>query len=215
MREWRSLPSLPPSPFSLYPMSMLKRVCVFCGSALGASPAFREAAAALGGELVARSLGLVFGGGSVGLMGAVADAVLAGDGEVIGVIPRTLATKELLHVGVRDMRRVRDMHERKAVMAEHADAFVALPGGYGTFEELFEVITWAQLGFHRKNIGLLNVGGYFDPLVNLIDHAIESGFIKPAHRDLIFVETAPAALLDRLATHQMPAVRRWLGPDEA
>jgi uncharacterized protein (TIGR00730 family) len=196
-------------------MFMVNRVCVFCGSAMGAGSEFREAAAALGVELVARGWGLVFGGGSVGLMGVVADAVLAGGGEVIGVIPQALATKEVMHVGVRDMRRVRDMHERKAVMAEHADAFVALPGGYGTFEELFEVITWAQLGFHRKNIGLLNVGGYFDPLVNLIDHAIESGFIKPAHRDLIFVETAPAALLDRLATHQMPAVRRWLGPDEA
>ena len=156
---------------------------------MGVGPAFREAAAALGVELVERGWGLVFGGGSVGLMGVVADAVLEGGGEVIGVIPQALATKELLHVGVRDMRRVRDMHERKAVMSEHADAFVALPGGYGTFEELFEVITWAQLGFHRKNIGLLNVGGYFDPLVNLIDRAIESGFIKAAHRDLIFVES--------------------------
>jgi uncharacterized protein (TIGR00730 family) len=181
---------------------------------MGAAPAFREAAAALGVGLVARGWGLVFGGGSVGLMGIVADAVLDGGGEVIGVIPQALATKELLHVGVHDMRRVRDMHERKAVMAENADAFVALPGGYGTFEELFEVITWAQLGFHRKNIGLLNVDGYFDPLVTLIDHAIQSGFIKPGHRELIFVERKPATLLDRLETHQMPAVRRWLGPDE-
>jgi uncharacterized protein (TIGR00730 family) len=181
---------------------------------MGVSPAFREAAAALGTQFVERGLGLVFGGGSVGLMGVVADAVLDGGGEVIGVIPQALATKELLHVGVRDMRRVGDMHERKAVMAENADAFVALPGGYGTFEELFEVITWAQLGFHRKNIGLLNVDGYFDPLVKFIDHAIESGFIKPAHRELIFVEREPAALLDRLVTHQMPVVRRWLGPDE-
>lgn len=193
---------------------MLRRVCVFCGSAIGASPAFREAAAALGVELVSRGLGLVFGGGSVGLMGVVADTVLQGGGEVVGVIPQALATKELLHPGVRDMRRVRDMHERKAVMAETADAFVAMPGGYGTFEELFEVITWAQLGFHRKNIGLLNVDGYFDPLVKLIDHAIGTGFIKPTHRELIFVESEPAALLDRLATHQMPVVRRWLGPDE-
>jgi uncharacterized protein (TIGR00730 family) len=193
---------------------MLNRVCVFCGSAMGASPVFREAAAALGAGLVARGWGLVFGGGSVGLMGVVADAVLERGGEVIGVIPQALATKELLHVGVRDMRRVRDMHERKSVMAENADAFVALPGGYGTFEELFEVVTWAQLGFHRKNIGLLNVDGYFDPLVKLIDHAIGSGFIKSAHRELIFVEHDPVALLDRLATHQMPVVRRWLGPDE-
>jgi cytokinin riboside 5'-monophosphate phosphoribohydrolase len=195
-------------------MSMLNRVCVFCGSAMGARPAFREAAAALGGELATRRLGLVFGGGSVGLMGIIADAVLAAGGEVIGVIPLALATKEVLHPGVRDMRRVRDMHERKAVMAENADAFVALPGGYGTFEELFEVITWAQLGFHRKNIGLLNVEGYFDPLVKLIEQAIETGFIKPSNRELIFVEREPSALLDRLATHQMPIVRRWLSPDE-
>ena len=208
-------PSALPAPLSsLYPITMIRRVCVFCGSAMGVSPAFREAAAALGTQFVERGLGLVFGGGSVGLMGVVADAVLDGGGEVIGVIPQALATKELLHVGVRDMRRVGDMHERKAVMAENADAFVALPGGYGTFEELFEVITWAQLGFHRKNIGLLNVDSYFDPLVKFIDHAIESGFIKPAHRELIFVEREPAALLDRLVTHQMPVVRRWLGPDE-
>ena len=129
------LRSLPPPACSLYPMCMVNRVCVFCGSAMGVGPAFREAAAALGVELVERGWGLVFGGGSVGLMGVVADAVLEGGGEVIGVIPQALATKELLHVGVRDMRRVRDMHERKAVMSEHADAFVALPGGYGTFEE--------------------------------------------------------------------------------
>jgi len=181
---------------------------------MGVAPAFREAAAALGAELVGRGLGLVFGGGSVGLMGVLADAVLDGGGEVIGVIPEALATKELLHVRVFDMRRVRDMHERKALMAELADAFIALPGGLGTFEELFEVVTWAQLGFHRKNIGLLNVEGYFDPLVNLVDHAIQSGFIKATHRELIVMEREPAALLDRLATHQLPHVRRWLGPEE-
>jgi uncharacterized protein (TIGR00730 family) len=193
---------------------MLHRVCVFCGSSLGTSPAFREAAAALGRELVARGLGLVFGGGSVGLMGAVADAVLDGGGEVIGVIPQALATKELLHPRVADMRRVRDMHERKALMAELSDAFLALPGGLGTYEEFFEIVTWAQLGFHRKTIGLLNVEGYFDPLVTLIEHSIDAGFIKAAHRDLVVVEREPAAALDRLATHQLPAVRRWLGPDE-
>ncbi len=206
--------SLAPLPSSLYPLTMLHRVCVFCGSSLGTSPAFREAAASLGQELVARGFGLVFGGGSVGLMGVVADAVLDGGGEVIGVIPQALATKELLHPRVADMRRVRDMHERKALMAELSDAFLALPGGLGTFEEFFEIVTWAQLGFHRKTIGLLNVEGYFDPLVKLIEHSIDSGFIKPAHRDLVVVEREPAAALDRLATHQLPAVRRWLGPEE-
>jgi uncharacterized protein (TIGR00730 family) len=181
---------------------------------MGVVPAFQEAAARLGGELVTRGLGLVFGGGSVGLMGVIADAVLDRGGEVIGVIPQALATKELLHLRVSDMRRVRDMHERKAVMAELADAFIALPGGFGTFEELFEVITWAQLGFHQKNIGLLNVDGYFGPLVTLVDHAIQSGFIKPAHRDLIFAERDPTTLLDKLQTHRLPPVRRWLGPEE-
>jgi uncharacterized protein (TIGR00730 family) len=193
---------------------MLHRVCVFCGSNLGTSPAFRDAATSLGQELVARGLGLVFGGGSVGLMGVVADAVLDGGGEVIGVIPQALATKELLHPRVADMRRVRDMHERKALMAELSDAFLALPGGLGTFEEFFEIVTWAQLGFHRKTMGLVNVEGYFDPLVKLIEHSIDSGFIKPAHRDLVVVEREPAAALDRLATHELPAVRRWLGPEE-
>lgn len=147
-------------------------------------------------------------------MGVLADAVLDGGGEVIGVIPEALATKELLHTGVADMRRVRDMHERKALMADLADAFVALPGGFGTFEELFEIVTWAQLGFHKKTTGLLNVEGYFDPLVELVDHAIESGFIAAAHRGLVIVEREPALLLERLATHKLPSVRRWLGPDE-
>jgi uncharacterized protein (TIGR00730 family) len=193
---------------------MLRRICVFCGSKTGIAGEYREAAAVLGRELVQRGLGLVFGGGSVGLMGVLADAVLAGNGEVIGVIPNALATKELLHPRVTEMRRVRDMHERKATMAELSDAFVALPGGYGTFEELFEIVTWAQLGFHRKNIGLLNVAGYFDPLSDLIDHAIREGFIAAPHRELIVLAEEPAALLDCLATHKMPTVRRWLGPDQ-
>jgi uncharacterized protein (TIGR00730 family) len=193
---------------------MIRRVCVFCGSKMGVSSRFGEAAAALGAELVRRGWGLVFGGGSVGLMGVLADTVIDAGGEVIGVIPDALATKELLHVRVPDMRRVRDMHERKALMAELADAFLALPGGFGTFEELFEIVTWAQLGFHRKNVGLLNVDGYFDPLVELVDHAIQSGFIVAAHRDLIVVEREPAALLERLASHELPHVRRWLGPEE-
>lgn len=192
----------------------MRRICVFCGSSSGRDPRYGVIAAELGRLFAERELGLVYGGGSVGLMGAIADAVLDAGGEVIGVIPERLATKELLHTRVPDMRRVRDMHERKALMAELADAFIALPGGYGTLEELFEVITWAQLGFHRKNIGLLNVCGYFDPLVCLVDHAVAEAFIRADHRDLIVVESECGTLLDRLIAHQMPEVRQWLGPEE-
>jgi len=190
------------------------RICVFCGSNLGAAPVYQTAARALAAEIVRRGLGVVYGGGSVGLMGVVADRVLEAGGEIIGVIPEALATKELLHPRVPDMRRVADMHQRKALMAQLSGAFIALPGGYGTFEELFEIVTWAQLGFHRKNIGLLNVAGYFDPMVNLIEHAIREGFIAASHRDLFVIENEPTHLLDRLATHDMPFVRRWLKRDE-
>lgn len=167
----------------------------------------------MGHALVAAGYALVFGGGTVGLMGVVANAVLEDDGEVTGVIPERLATKELLHPGVSDMRLVEDMHARKALMADLADAFIALPGGYGTLEELFEVITWAQLGIHRKNIGLLNVDGFFDPLLALVDGGIAAGFIKPTHRELFVVAAEPAELLERLERHEMPHVRQWLGPD--
>ena len=191
-----------------------RRICVFCGSKAGAAAAYREATTALATEMARRQVGAVYGGGSVGLMGVLADGLLRAGGEITGVIPEALATEELLHPHVRDMRRVADMHQRKALMAELADAFVALPGGYGTLEELFEIVTWAQLGFHRKNIGLLNVAGYFDPLVELIEHAIREEFITPAHRELIVVENEPIRLLDRLTTHEMPLVRRWLKRDE-
>lgn len=164
--------------------------------------------------LAQRGHGLVYGGGSVGLMGVVADAVLIGGGEVIGVIPEALATKELAHPNITIMHVVPSMHARKARMAELSDAFIAMPGGFGTFEELFEVITWAQLGIHRKPIGLLNVAGYFDPLMELVEHAIAEGFIKPEHRQLIVVCDQPATLLDNLAHHQMPAVRKWITPEE-
>ena len=187
----------------------MKRICVFCGSKVGLDDRHGQAAAALGLELAARGMGLVFGGGSVGLMGLVADAVLEQGGEVIGVIPENLATEELLHPRVPDMRRVGDMHTRKALMAELSDAFVALPGGYGTLEELMEMITWAQLGIHRKPIGLLNSVGYFDPLVAFIEHSIQSGFIKSRHRNLFVVEQDPVLLIDRLAAHELPNVTRW------
>jgi uncharacterized protein (TIGR00730 family) len=190
------------------------RICVFCGSSLGAAPVYQAGAAALATEIVRRGLGVAYGGGSVGLMGVVADRVLEEGGEVIGVIPEALATKELLHPRVPDMRRVADMHQRKALMAQLSGAFIALPGGYGTFEELFEIVTWAQLGFHRKNIGLLNVAGYFDPMVEMIEHAIREGFIVASHRDLFIIENEPTRLLDRLVAHEMPFVRRWLARDE-
>lgn len=191
----------------------MKNICVFCGSKSGNNPAFRDTAEELGRRFVEAGIGLVFGGGSVGLMGVIANAVLDAGGNVIGVIPEMLATKEVQHPRVADMRLVPDMHARKALMSELSDAFIALPGGFGTFEELFEVITWAQLGIHRKNIGLLNVAGFFDPLIRMIDHAIQEGFIQPGLRELFVVEERPDALITTLASHEMPQVKRWMGPD--
>lgn len=180
-------------------MTILRRFCVFCGSKVGTDDRYRAAATEFGHLLVREGIGLVYGGGSIGLMGVIADAVLAEGGEVIGVIPESLATEELLHPGVADMRVVPSMHARKALMAELSDAFVALPGGFGTFEEFFEVVTWSQLKLHRKLTGLLNVGGYYDPLVRLVDHAVQEGFIKPKHRSLLVIEERPELLLSRLA----------------
>ena len=192
----------------------MQRVCVFCGSKAGVDPAFREAGRELGRCLAAKGQELVFGGGSVGLMGIVADAVLDAGGHVIGVIPEVLATVELLHPRVSDMRRVDSMHTRKATMASLSDAFIAMPGGYGTMEELFEIITWSQLGLHQKPIGLLNTRGFYDPLVELVDHMIASGFIKPPHRDLFLIETEPAGLLDRLQQHHPPKLPQKISPEE-
>ena len=188
----------------------MRRVCVFCGSKVGHNSLYREAAEMLGKLLVERGLGLVYGGGSVGLMGVIADAVLAAGGEVIGVIPEMLATKELLHTGVSNMHRMHSMHARKAKMAELADAFVALPGGFGTFEELLEIITWAQLGIHHKPVGLLNVAGYYDPLVQFVEHAISEGFIKAKHRELIVVASDPATLLEAMLKHRPPAEPKFM-----
>ena len=195
-------------------MSDFKRICVFCGSSAGFDAVHRDTATKFGALLARETIALVYGGGSVGLMGAVADAVLASGGDVIGVIPRFLATRELLHEGVSDMRVTHDMHQRKALMAELADAFVALPGGLGTFEELFEVLTWAQLGLHRKPIGLLNVAGYFDPLVAMLDRAITDGFCKERHRELFVVESEPVRLLARLREHHPPTVKKWIHSTE-
>src|SRR5215470_7275579 len=176
----------------------MQRICIFCGSQVGTNGLYRQAAIALGQLLVRHGYGLVYGGGHIGLMGVIADAVLASGGEVIGVIPESMVARELAHTGLTQLQVVSGMHERKARMASLADAFIALPGGYGTFEELFEVITWAQIGLHRKPIALLNVAGYFNALKALVDQAIAEGFIRPEHRRLLTIADAPTTLLDTL-----------------
>ena len=193
----------------------LRRVCVFCGSRPGAHEHYLEPARALGAALAATGRGLVYGGARVGLMGVVADAALAAGGEVIGVLPRALMTKELAHPGLHALHVVDSMHARKALMAELCDGFIAMPGGFGTYEELFEVITWAQLGIHEKPIGVLDVAGYFGPFRALVEGGVASGFIRPEYRGLIVVETQPGALLDVMAAHEMPRVRRWVTPRES
>jgi uncharacterized protein (TIGR00730 family) len=188
----------------------MRRICVFCGSSLGKSPAYGVAARKLGQVLAKRGLGLVYGGAKVGLMGEVAESVLAVKGEVIGVIPRPLANKELAHRGLRDLRVVDSMHQRKAVMAELSDGFIALPGGMGTFEEFFEITTWAQLGMHSKPCGLLNIAHYYDRLIEFLDQAMQECFIKPAHRALMMVASDADSLLDQFENHRPALVDKWL-----
>jgi uncharacterized protein (TIGR00730 family) len=192
----------------------MKRLCVFCGSSVGNNPAYAEAATAMGTLLAKRGIGLVYGGGNVGLMGVVADAALAAGGEVIGVIPRALHDREVAHHGVTDLRIVDSMHTRKAMMADLSDAFVAMPGGVGTFEEFFEAITWTQLGLHRKACGLLNVAGFYTPLALFVDQAVTDGFIKPVHRSAIVVDDNPERLLDTLTTIEVPDFPKWIRRDE-
>ena len=193
----------------------LQRVCVFCGSSGGGNPRYREQATALGRILAARRIELVYGGGGVGLMGALADSVLAAGGHVIGIIPRALLEREVEHRGIQDLRVVGTMHERKQQMASLSDAFVAMPGGFGTLEEFCEVLTWSQLGLHRKACGLLNVARFFDPLLNLFDSAVAEGFLKPVHRDLVLADSDPSRLLDRLSEVEVPKVDKWIQPSEA
>jgi len=188
----------------------MKRICVFCGSSPGHDPRYLEAARDMGRVLAGRGLGLVYGGGSVGLMGAVADAALAAGGEVIGVIPQVLQIRELAHRGLTTLHVVGSMHERKALMAELSDGFVALPGGMGTLEELSEVLTWAQLGLHARPIGLLDVAGYYRPLAEFFDRAVGAGFLRPAHRALLLVGDQPGALLDRFEGWRGPALEHVL-----
>ena len=187
-----------------------RRICVFCGSSKGARDNYLHAAQQLGRELVARGIELVYGGGNVGLMGAVANTVLNAGGRVTGVITEHLTTFEIGHIDIHDLRVVKTMHERKALMAELADGFIALPGGIGTYEEFFEVLTWAQLGIHSKPCALLNVDGFYDPLLHLMNHAVEEHFVRAAHRDLIVVDTEPAALLDRMAKYRAPHIHKWI-----
>ena len=173
------------------------KICVFTGSRHGALPQYAGAAKQLAGDLVARGFGLVYGGGNVGLMNVLADAVLELGGHVTGVIPGALVSREVAHRGLTELRVVTSMHERKAVMAELSDGFIAMPGGIGTMEEFFEVLSWAQLGLHDKPCGLLNVAGYYDRMIQFLDHAVSEDFLKPKHRALLIVESQPSILLDR------------------
>lgn len=184
----------------------MQRICVFCGSSSGSRPIYAKMARAMGEELAARGLGVVYGGSSVGLMGALADAALAAGGEVIGVLPRGLFRREVAHRGLTQLHEVGGLSERKALMIELADGFLALPGGYGTFDELFEVVTWAQLGLHHKPIGLLDVEGFFSPLLAFVRHAAQEGFLPLTHVDLLLRAETPAALIDQLLSYQPPTL---------
>ncbi len=192
----------------------MKRIAVFCGSRRGEDPEFARTADALGVEIVRRGIELVFGGGNVGLMGVVADAVLASGGRAVGVIPKGLLDREVGHRGLTELIVVKTMHERKATIARMSEGFVALPGGIGTFEEILEIWTWAQLGMHAKPIGILNVHGYYDKLVAFLDHAVDQGFFARTTRDMLIVEEDPATLLDSFVAYQGPSVRQWIDEGE-
>ena len=188
----------------------MNRLCVNCGSSPGSEPDYGDAARSLGRLLAAKGLELVYGGANVGLMGEVADAVLAEGGIVIGVIPRSFAHK-VSHEGLTELHIVDSMHERKAMMFEMSDGFVALPGGMGTLEEVFELLTWAQLGLHKKPVGIVNIRGYFDSLLRFMDHAVVQQFVKQEHRDMLLVDQSPAGLLQQLGDYQAPDVEKWVG----
>ena len=190
------------------------RICVYAGSNPGADPAFAEAAADLARLLAERGIGVVYGGAHKGLMGILADTALAAGGEVIGVIPQQLFDREIAHSGLTEQHVVGSMHERKAKMAELADAFIALPGGIGTLEELIEVYTWSQLGIHDKACGVLNVAGYYDALARFLDHAVTAGFLRPQHRETLAVADTPAELLEALSAYTPPTVTKWLELDQ-
>ena len=192
----------------------MKTICVYCGSNPGLLPDYRASARALGHEMAARGLSLVYGGASIGVMGAVADAVLEKGGRVTGVIPSGLATREVVHTGLDELIVVSSMHERKARMAELSDGFIALPGGWGTIEEMFEMLTWAQLGYHEKPCGLLNTASYYDHLFAFLEHAVGQKFVKEENRPMIMIDDSAARLLDRFEQYRAPKVRKWISEDE-
>ena len=192
----------------------MKSVCVFCGSQSGEDPAYEETARALGETLATIGIELVYGGGHVGLMGAIADAALAAGGEVTGVMPRALVDREIAHTGLSRLHVVGSMHERKAMMSELSEGFVALPGGSGTLEEFFEVLTWAQLGEHGKPCGLLNIAGYYDPLLAVFDHMVDRGFLNEKHRAMVLVEAEPTAMLAKFEEYGPPKIAKWIDSSE-
>jgi uncharacterized protein (TIGR00730 family) len=194
--------------------AVIHRICVFCGSNTGADPVYAEAARSLGALFAREGVSLVYGGGSVGLMGELADAVLSAGGEVIGVIPHALWAREVGHRGLTDIRIVETMHERKAMMADLADAFIALPGGLGTLEEIFEIWTWAQLGLHQKPVGFLDVNGFFSPLMTFLDRAMRERFLREEHRGIAMIESDAATLLRRFDDWRPPKVEKWITRDE-
>lgn len=191
-------------------MRSFRRLCVYCGSNRGNSPAFADAAVELGKALASRGIGLVYGGGHVGLMGLIADAVVSGGGEVIGVIPQSLQDKELGHAGLTELHIVGSMHERKQLMADSSDGFIAMPGGIGTLEELFETFTWLQLGFHDKPVALLNVGGFYDGIVAFVSQLTRDGFLKPAHEACLLVDDRVEPLLEKMHHFQPPQLGKWM-----
>ncbi len=192
----------------------IENICVYCGSSPGLNPAFTRAATILGKTLAERDIGLVYGGAAVGIMGVVANAVLANGGKAIGVIPKALAVKEVAHTGLNELYVVESMHERKAMMAELSDGFIALPGGWGTLEEIFEILTWAQLGFHRKPCGLLNVEGYYDDLISFLENAFAQQFVNDLYRPILITACEPENMLDQFSVYRAPAVRKWVGEEQ-
>jgi uncharacterized protein (TIGR00730 family) len=193
---------------------MVKRICVFCGSSNGARPGYVTAAQELGVALANAGVGLVYGGGKVGLMGAVADAAMRAGGEVIGVIPQVLVDKEVGHHGLTELHIVKSMHERKAMMEDLSEGFIAMPGGFGTLEEFCEILTWAQLGFHRKPCGILNVDGYYDAMLAFFDYTVTEGFVRPINRAAIVVENTPTNMVSTILTYQPPIVDKWVTREE-
>jgi hypothetical protein len=193
----------------------MKRLCVYCGSSSGARPDYILAARQLAKTMVSKDIDLVYGGASVGIMGEIANAVLEEGGNVIGIIPKDLFVKEVAHTGLTELREVASMHERKLLMAELSDGFIALPGGFGTFEEIFEIITWSQLGMHQKPCGLLNVYNYYDKLIEFLDHAVSEHFIKEIHRSIMLIEECPEILLEKIEAYKAIESVKWIDRDSA